>query len=466
MTISNTTASITHLGNGVNTLWAYGFKIPDSSSVVVTLIDADTIETVIDATTFSISGIGSDSGGVVTYPLTGSPLADGYSIRIDRSVALTQTTGFSNQSGLINSLIESAFDKLTMIAQDTKALSARVVAASQSVLGYVSVAAGYAAQAAASAAYAAGVAAGNAVLFTTQTLSSGQQAQARSNIGAVASASLAAVATSGAYADLSGKPPLNAGAISTREQLTANRTYYVRTDGSDANNGLADTSGGAFLTIQKAVNVVGTLDLSGYTATIQVANGTYAGNVAFTVPTGLGSVALVGNVSTPASCIITGTGNAVSTSGNGVIVSVAGFTISTTGNYCIAAMNGSEIRFGSVSLGACASAHLSGAMHSRLYVTAAYTVTAGAPYHIRMETYSYYENTGFTVTVTGTPAFSAAFAQVWGAKILVSGSTWTGSATGKRYDASEGGVIAGTAGNTTLFPGSVAGTTNTNGLYT
>lgn len=151
MTISNTVASVTHLGNGVNTLWAYWFKIPDIDSIVVTIIGSDNTETVLDPLTFSTSGIGSDTGGVVTYPLTGSPLAGGNSIRIDRAVTLSQTTAFSNQSGLINSLVESAFDKLTMIAQDTKAVSSRAIGAVKNVIGYANAAAASALAAATSA---------------------------------------------------------------------------------------------------------------------------------------------------------------------------------------------------------------------------------------------------------------------------------------------------------------------------
>ena len=67
--------------------------------------------------------------------------------------------------------------------------------------------------------------------------------------------------------------------LGVREQLTANRTYYVRTDGSDGNNGLANSSGGAFLTIQKAIDTVAALDLSIYNVTVQVADGTYTGAV-------------------------------------------------------------------------------------------------------------------------------------------------------------------------------------------
>jgi DNA-binding CsgD family transcriptional regulator len=65
-----------------------------------------------------------------------------------------------------------------------------------------------------------------------------------------------------------------------REVLTANRTYYVRTDGSNSNDGLSNTSGGAFLTIQKAIDIVAALDLSIYNVTIQVGSGTYTSGAA------------------------------------------------------------------------------------------------------------------------------------------------------------------------------------------
>lgn len=51
--------------------------------------------------------------------------------------------------------------------------------------------------------------------------------------------------------------------------LPAASTYYVRTDGSDANTGLANTPEGAFLTIQKAADSVGV------NATIRVQEGAY-----------------------------------------------------------------------------------------------------------------------------------------------------------------------------------------------
>ena len=83
----------------------------------------------------------------------------------------------------------------------------------------------------------------------------------------------------------------------TRDTLQANRTYYVDPTGSDSNDGLSPGASGAFLTIQKAVDVVATLDLSIYDATIQLADGTYVLSTFVTLkdPVGAGNVIITGN---------------------------------------------------------------------------------------------------------------------------------------------------------------------------
>ena len=52
--------------------------------------------------------------------------------------------------------------------------------------------------------------------------------------------------------------------------------WYVLATGSDSNNGQSNTAGGAFLTIQKAINTVYSYDLNGQAATINVGAGTFA----------------------------------------------------------------------------------------------------------------------------------------------------------------------------------------------
>jgi hypothetical protein len=70
------------------------------------------------------------------------------------------------------------------------------------------------------------------------------------------------------------------------EVLTANRTYYVRTDGSDSNTGLVDSAGGAFLTAAKANAVVATIDKSGYNILVKFGAGTW--NETLTLSEGIG----------------------------------------------------------------------------------------------------------------------------------------------------------------------------------
>lgn len=81
-----------------------------------------------------------------------------------------------------------------------------------------------------------------------------------------------------------------------RDKLIANRTYYVRADGADTNNGLANTAGGAFLTIQKAIDVVKQLDLNGFTVNITcIGDFTGQGTINIYLPIGAGSVILQGD---------------------------------------------------------------------------------------------------------------------------------------------------------------------------
>lgn len=92
-----------------------------------------------------------------------------------------------------------------------------------------------------------------------------------------------------------------------REKLKAARTYYVRTDGNDANTGLVNTAAGAFLTIQRAINVVTQeIDPAGWGITIQIADGTYnvSALIALNPIFGSGTVTIVGNLTTPANVAI------------------------------------------------------------------------------------------------------------------------------------------------------------------
>lgn len=71
-----------------------------------------------------------------------------------------------------------------------------------------------------------------------------------------------------------------------------------------------------------------------------------------------------------------------------------------------------------------------------------------------------------TVTLTGTPAFSQSYVFADDTSLIRATSmTFSGSATGKRYDVATNGVINTNGGGATYFPGSVAGTTATGGQY-
>ena len=257
-----------------------------------------------------------------------------------------------------------------------------------------------------------------------------------------------------------------------RELLAANRTYYVRTDGSDSNNGLSNTSGGAFLTVQKAVDTVSGIDLGPYSVTIQLGAGTYTGLITLKSYVGAGPVTIVGDTATPSNVLFSS-----STAGTGVIFGdtvvgkyvLEGFklTSSVASQHGIYLNNGVSVDIQNLDFGA-----LNGGRHmiisngSRINFVGNYTVSGSANRHYNVGTGGIANGSGITVTVTGTPAFSGAFAYATRLGLInLTGVTFSGSATGARYSIDTNGVIYTGGAGASYFPGDSAGSTATGGQY-
>ncbi|WP_279360883.1 hypothetical protein [Xanthomonas sacchari] len=246
--------------------------------------------------------------------------------------------------------------------------------------------------------------------------------------------------------------------------LTQNLSLYVSSTGSDSNDGL--TAGTAFQTIQRAVDVVRTrYSLCGYTVFINVADGTYVENVSVgNVPGGV--VRFVGGTS----AIWRNTSGWILTMGDASRVQVSGFTFgggstangvlignrsacSFLGGHVFAAMAGSQIT--TVTNGIC-------------YVSGSYSITGGGTTHYGVYDGGQLVLGGITVTLTGTPAFTIAFADIGRVGGINGGDAtfaFSGAATGLRYKVYLNGAVWFNGKGQNVFPGNAAGVLNTGGNY-
>jgi hypothetical protein len=253
--------------------------------------------------------------------------------------------------------------------------------------------------------------------------------------------------------------------LGIREVLTAVRTYYVRTDGNDANTGLANTAGGAFLTIQKAVDTISLLDINAKTVTIQVADGTYTGAVTLKNCVGFavaGNLVIQGNSGTPANVVISMAGNCFTADGLNVIWDIKDMKILSSAGNCIFSTNNSVVRFTNLNFGASV-IHIHGRYGGKVLATGNFTISGSATFHAFAGWGGgVVDVVGFTVTLTGTPAFTNFAYATSVSMIRYSGNTFSGSATGSRYYVEANAVIH-TVGAT--LPGNSAGSTATGGQY-
>lgn len=259
----------------------------------------------------------------------------------------------------------------------------------------------------------------------------------------------------------------NVSVVTRREVLSANRTYYVRTDGSDSNTGLVNSAGGAFLTIQKAIDTAVAVDGSTFNMTIQVGNGTYTAPVTLKSYIGSGTWSIVGNSATPSNVVISVTSNNCFT-GTSVYGpwTIDGFKlqVTTAGNGISLFGPPTNITIQNIEFGAIATSGISVAQQAICGIASSYSVTGACSSHWSANSDGQIVATFLTITVSAVAITTWAICRRM-ALITCNNNTYAGagpSAGTKKYDVTLNGVIDSNGGT---LPGSVAGTNATQGLY-
>jgi hypothetical protein len=246
-----------------------------------------------------------------------------------------------------------------------------------------------------------------------------------------------------------------------REVLGANRTYYVRPDGNDLNKGLANTAAGAFATVQKAIDTVAAVDLASFTVTIQVADGTYTGQIVPKSYIGAGPVTIRGNPATPANVVFSHTTHVIDMGGVVGKYVFNGLKVQNTGGIGFFLHAGSHMDFANVTFGAIAGQALYLSEGSSAMQTGPITISASVSTWAWVEMGASLTMVLQTINLVGTPNFASQFIAATRTGVVVcTSNTYTGTATGKQYSVDTNGVLV-KAGD--VLPGSIAGTTASGG---
>ncbi len=132
MTVSSTTTRKSANGDGSNDEFPYDFKIFDDDDITVIIrTDSTGAETVKTKTThYAVSGVGSASGGNVTFT-SGNIPASGETVVLIRNTARTQLTDYVANDPFPADSHEDALDKLTFITQELEEQLGRSLKVSQ-----------------------------------------------------------------------------------------------------------------------------------------------------------------------------------------------------------------------------------------------------------------------------------------------------------------------------------------------
>ena len=259
--------------------------------------------------------------------------------------------------------------------------------------------------------------------------------------------------------------PLVKGLVVQRLGLSDNQIFYVSsTIGNDNANGLSPAT--QWATLQHAWNTIASYyDLNGFTATIQLADGTYSTNFVASLPIMTGFVVITGNATTPTNVVLSGTFPIVAD--QGTQFTVENVSSAVTNSFTILAQYGGVIIYKNVAFGPLTSGVHVCAQHGGVVNgTANYSITGGAVNHWLASSGGRITVDNQTITLTGTFAFSGAFAGIQDVGTIEAiGNTYSGgTVTGYTISVYFNGVIN-TAGGYASIPGSLGIASGNGGQY-
>jgi hypothetical protein len=257
--------------------------------------------------------------------------------------------------------------------------------------------------------------------------------------------------------------------VGARELLTAARTYYVATTGSDLADGLTALT--PCLTTQHVYDdiICATLDTAGFTVTIQMADGSYGNGGALNIANtwvGGGTIVWQGNLSDNADVEVVSTTYCLYIGANlPALFTVKSMHFEATLSGIVGAATG-KVAVDDMSYGACGFEHINAGAGSYLLCGGIEDISGGGTSHLRAIGLGQIGHYCFDSTLTGTPAFSIAFADAGPLGFIDAASSFVGSATGPRYSSTGNAVINTYGSGANYFPGNSAGSTGTGGQYT
>jgi hypothetical protein len=117
VTLATTSNTVVAQGNGLTTSFDFTFPVPLASELFVYYTTTAGVTSLLPSNSYTVTGIGTDDGGAVTYPVSGGPIPQGSYLTIQRIVPYQQLTSLVNQSGYYPNVVENALDYLTMQTQ-------------------------------------------------------------------------------------------------------------------------------------------------------------------------------------------------------------------------------------------------------------------------------------------------------------------------------------------------------------